>query len=97
MVYFCRSKKGEYVLEHFFVKPYQAREEKMLHLANLDLFHLVNHVTLRAQLYLDSFLTSLTFVALHSFHLRPNQIRLYSWTSYLNRDLKVVKILGMHD
>ena len=70
------SKKEEYVLEHFFVKPYQAREEEMLHLADLDLFHLVNHMTLRAQLYLDSFLTSLTFVAPHSSHLRSNQFSL---------------------
>ena len=57
-VCFCGSKKGEYGLEQFFVKPYQAREEERLHLANLDLFLLVNHVTLRAPMYPDSILTS---------------------------------------
>ena len=69
----------------------------MLHLADLDLFHLVNHVTLRAQLCLDSFLTSLTFVALYSSHLRLDQFPLNSWTSHLNWEVKAAKILGMHD
>ena len=62
-----RSKKEEHVPENCFVKPYQAHEEvvlhladlacegEVLHLADLDLFHLKRHVTLRAQLYPDSF------------------------------------------
>ena len=36
VVCFCGFKKEEHVLEHYFLKPYQAREEEMLHLADLD-------------------------------------------------------------
>ena len=44
VVCFYESNKEEHAPTFYFLKPYQACEEEMLHLAYLDLFHLEYHM-----------------------------------------------------